>query len=228
MDDGGDSGTTACVVMIIPTAIVCINAGDSQAIYYDYYYDYYKPPRTVVSVLSRITLRHDVASIYIYIYLSIADCIFLTFQFLLRLPLFITCLLLFVSSSLEGFFDESGPFTMAAKGGLMKNPYSWTHAGVNFLALESPVGVGFSYCSNSIEKNATCFADDQSTAKMNKAALIDFFNNKFPELEGGDFYVSGEFLTRTFVFQIRDGWIPGRDATCTLTAPDGGGGSVVV
>ena len=97
---------------------------------------------------------------------------------------------------------------MAAKGGLMKNPYSWTHAGVNFLALESPVGVGFSYCSNSIEKNATCFADDQSTAKMNKAALIDFFNNKFPELEGGDFYVSGEFLTRTFVFQIRDGWIP--------------------
>ena len=87
---------------------------------------------------------------------------------------------------------------MAAKGGIMENPYSWTHAGVNFLALESPVGVGFSYCSNSIEKNATCFADDQSTAKMNKAALIDFFNNKFPELEGGDFYVSGKLLVQLY------------------------------
>ena len=42
---------------------------------------------------------------------------------------------------------------------------------------------------------------------MNKAALIDFFNNKFPELEDGDLYVSGELLTRSFVFQIRDGWI---------------------
>jgi hypothetical protein len=103
---------------------------------------------------------------------------------------------LLVSSSLEGFFDETGPFTMAAKGGIMENPYSWTKAGVNFLALESPVGVGFSYCSNQIEKNETCYADDQSTAKMNKAALIDFFNNKFPELEGGDFYVSGELLVQ--------------------------------
>ena len=87
---------------------------------------------------------------------------------------------------------------MAAKGGIMENPYSWTHAGVNFLALESPMGVGFSYCSNSIEKNETCYADDQSTAKMNKAALIDFFNNKFPELEGGDFYVSGKLLVQLY------------------------------
>ena len=32
---------------------------------------------------------------------------------------------------------------------------------------------------------------DQSTAKMNKAALMDFFDNKFPELDGGDLYISG-------------------------------------
>ena len=80
---------------------------------------------------------------------------------------------------------------MAAKGGILENPYSWTKAGVNFLALESPVGVGFSYCSKQIENNEPCYADDQSTAKMNKAALMDFFDNKFPELDGGDLYISG-------------------------------------
>lgn len=33
VEDDGDSGTTACVVMITPTAIVCANAGDSRAIF---------------------------------------------------------------------------------------------------------------------------------------------------------------------------------------------------
>ena len=60
---------------------------------------------------------------------------------------------------------------MAASGGILENPYFWTKAGVNFLALESPVGVGFSYCSNKIKKQEPCYADAQSTAKMNKAAL---------------------------------------------------------
>jgi len=92
---------------------------------------------------------------------------------------------------------------MAAKGGIIENPYSWTKAGVNFMSLESPVGVGFSYCTNKIEQNNTdgyCYADDQTTAKMNKAALIEFFQ-LFPELEGGDFYISGTFVTR-FVLRI--------------------------
>ena len=79
----------------------------------------------------------------------------------------------------------------------MKNPYSWTAAGVNLLAVESPVGVGFSYCSNGLDKKSDkgCYADDTTTAAMNKAALIDFYE-KFPELEGGDLYISGTFGTR--------------------------------
>ena len=48
------------------------------------------------------------------------------------------------------------------------------------------MGVGFSYCSNKIEKQEPYYADAQSTAKMNKAALMDFFDNKFPELDVGD------------------------------------------
>ena len=120
--------------------------------------------------------------------LSPSSCVF---GFLLTVfLLFRYC---YTSSSLQGFFEESGPFTMAAKGGIIENPYSWTKAGVNFMALESPVGVGFSYCSNQIEKNESCYSDDQSTAKMNKAALIDFYQ-LFPELKGGDLYISGTFI----------------------------------
>lgn len=33
LDDEGDSGTTACMVMITPDALVCANAGDSRAIF---------------------------------------------------------------------------------------------------------------------------------------------------------------------------------------------------
>eukprot|EP00529_Nitzschia_sp_RCC80_P012458 CAMPEP_0113468696 /NCGR_PEP_ID=MMETSP0014_2-20120614/15495_1 /TAXON_ID=2857 /ORGANISM="Nitzschia sp." /LENGTH=568 /DNA_ID=CAMNT_0000361107 /DNA_START=188 /DNA_END=1894 /DNA_ORIENTATION=+ /assembly_acc=CAM_ASM_000159 len=33
LDDEGDSGTTACAVLITPTAILCANAGDSRAVY---------------------------------------------------------------------------------------------------------------------------------------------------------------------------------------------------
>ncbi|KAG7363731.1 protein phosphatase 2C [Nitzschia inconspicua] len=33
LDDDGDSGTTACVVLVTPDSFVCANAGDSRAIY---------------------------------------------------------------------------------------------------------------------------------------------------------------------------------------------------
>jgi len=33
LEDEGDSGTTACVVMITPTSIICANAGDSRAVF---------------------------------------------------------------------------------------------------------------------------------------------------------------------------------------------------
>ncbi|KAL3896083.1 MAG: hypothetical protein SGARI_007262, partial [Bacillariaceae sp.] len=33
LDDDGDSGTTACIVLITPTEYVCANAGDSRAVF---------------------------------------------------------------------------------------------------------------------------------------------------------------------------------------------------
>ena len=87
---------------------------------------------------------------------------------------------------------------MNATGGLMINPYSWTNAGVNLLVMEAPMGVGFSYCSRMMMKdNETplplpCINSDTSTAKASRAALVDFFTTKFPELSNGPFYISGK------------------------------------
>ena len=88
---------------------------------------------------------------------------------------------------------------MNATGGLMINPYSWINAGVNLLVMEAPMGVGFSYCSRSMMKDneklpLPCINSDTSTAKASRAALVDFFTTKFPELSNGPFYISGKLL----------------------------------
>jgi carboxypeptidase C (cathepsin A) len=99
---------------------------------------------------------------------------------------------------LLGWYTELGPLLMNATGGLMENPWSWTKAGVNLLAIEAPMGVGFSYCSRQINDKKPCVNSDQSTAKVSRAALVDFFTNKFPELNG-DFYITGESYAGVYI-----------------------------
>ena len=79
---------------------------------------------------------------------------------------------------------------MNATGGIMENLYSWTKAGVNLLAIEAPMGVGFSYCSSQLNGKA-CKNSDTLTAKASCAALVDFFTTKFPEVANGPFYMCG-------------------------------------
>ena len=96
------------------------------------------------------------------------------------------------SSSLLGYVQEVGPLLMNASGSLMENPYAWTKAGVNLLAIEAPMGVGFSYCSAQ-EQGQPCTNSDTSTAQVSRAALVDFFQHKFPELAAGPFYIAGTY-----------------------------------
>jgi serine carboxypeptidase-like clade 1 len=49
------------------------------------------------------------------------------------------------SSSILGFLEENGPLLVNRTGGLMENPWAWTSE-ANMIALESPAGVGYSYC----------------------------------------------------------------------------------
>lgn len=101
------------------------------------------------------------------------------------------------SSSILGFLQEEGPLMISAKGSLMKNPYSWTKY-VNLLAIEAPIGVGYSYCSNQVNKKV-CKNTDRYTASTSRAALVDLFATKFPEYKTNDFFIVGESYAGVYI-----------------------------
>ena len=63
----------------------------------------------------------------------------------------------------------------------MENRYSWTNAGVNLVALESPAGVGWSYCEKQ-EQNG-CENSDKSTARDAKEVYGRFLLRKVSRVE---------------------------------------------
>jgi serine carboxypeptidase-like clade 2 len=88
---------------------------------------------------------------------------------------------------------EIGPFTTDNFSGEFKlNPYSWNME-LNILFIEQPAGVGFSVTED-IKHNWT----DIENAKNLLAGVKDFFAT-FPNLEGRDFYVSGESYAGIFI-----------------------------
>lgn len=101
------------------------------------------------------------------------------------------------SSSILGLLQENGPLLMNSTGGLMENPWAWTKV-ANLFVLESPVGVGYSYCANQL-KGETCKNTDKFTASTTRAALLDFFRNKFPELAQNDFFITGESYAGVYI-----------------------------
>eukprot|EP00531_Pseudo-nitzschia_arenysensis_P014276 CAMPEP_0116120680 /NCGR_PEP_ID=MMETSP0329-20121206/3302_1 /TAXON_ID=697910 /ORGANISM="Pseudo-nitzschia arenysensis, Strain B593" /LENGTH=648 /DNA_ID=CAMNT_0003614461 /DNA_START=54 /DNA_END=2000 /DNA_ORIENTATION=+ len=103
------------------------------------------------------------------------------------------------SSSLLGWLQEVGPLLLNATGGLMENPWAWTKANVNLMAIEAPMGVGFSYCSRQLDEGKPCLNTDSNTATASRAALVDFFANKFPELYDGGFYIAGESYAGVYI-----------------------------
>jgi len=102
------------------------------------------------------------------------------------------------SSSILGFLEENGPVLINATGGLMDNPWSWTKV-ANLIALEAPVGVGYSYCANQYESGKTCKNTDKFTASASGEALRDLFTNKFPELASNDFFITGESYAGVYI-----------------------------
>lgn len=101
-------------------------------------------------------------------------------------------------SSLLATMTEQGPIQMQTNGSLTPNPSTW-NLNTNFLYLESPSGVGWSYNADKQYKT-----DDRQTAELNFEALKSFFK-KFPHLKQNDFYITGllinlfiSFLTEIF------------------------------
>lgn len=93
------------------------------------------------------------------------------------------------ASSVIGMLSEQGPLIMDNAGKLMENPYAWTNV-ANLLVVESPAGVGYSYCE-AMRSGGSCANTDVSTAKALHAALGDFFA-KFSALRTAPFFITGE------------------------------------
>jgi hypothetical protein len=110
------------------------------------------------------------------------------------------------SSSLFGMFTEVGQLvfnrdslrtnsTEAPR--LFRNPESWTTF-ANMVFLESPVGVGWSYCAASLSSGKPCVCNDTSTANENHDALLAF-TARHPSLKDRPFFVSGESYAGIYI-----------------------------
>lgn len=102
------------------------------------------------------------------------------------------------SSSFLGAFTELGQLIFNRDSHatnpptLFRNPFAWTKL-ANVLYLETPAGVGFSYCV--IERaKSDCENTDTSTAELNHEALLGFLD-RFPEYKVRPFFLTGESCT---------------------------------
>ena len=98
-------------------------------------------------------------------------------------------------SSLIAFLQEHGPYVMEDETDFFHpNSYSWNKE-ANILYIESPIGVGFSYCDPSSDD---CKLDDYSSGKDNLIAMRRFFQ-KSPEFAENDLYITGESFAGLYV-----------------------------
>ncbi|GMH13780.1 hypothetical protein Nepgr_015621 [Nepenthes gracilis] len=113
------------------------------------------------------------------------------------------------SSIAYGEAEEIGPFHINKDGKtLYLNPYSWNEV-ANILFLDSPVGVGFSYSTNSSDLLTN---GDERTAKDNLEFLLKWFE-RFPQYKGRDFYISGESYGGHYVPQLSQAIVRHNSAT---------------
>ncbi len=114
------------------------------------------------------------------------------------------------SSSLIGLLTENGQIvtndnslTDPVDGvpQVFLNPYAWTTT-ANVLYLESPKGVGFSYCEG-VTSSKNCVNTDESTAQDAYEFLVNFFN-AFPEYKTNKFYITGESYAGIYIPMLID------------------------
>ncbi|KAL6319482.1 hypothetical protein AAG906_014157 [Vitis piasezkii] len=96
-----------------------------------------------------------------------------------------------------GAFSENGPFRPNGEF-LLRNEYSWNRE-ANMLYLETPVGVGFSYSSDT----PYVTVDDKITARDNLAFLQRWFL-KFPQYKHRDLFITGESYAGHYVPQLAE------------------------
>lgn len=114
------------------------------------------------------------------------------------------------SSSLIGLLTENGQ--IQTNDDSLENPvdgvpqvfyngYGWTTK-ANMLYLESPKGVGFSYCDDA-KSSSECVNTDESTAQDSYEFLVNFFA-AFPEYKSNKFYITGESYAGIYIPMLMD------------------------
>ncbi|KAK9036375.1 hypothetical protein V6N11_078379 [Hibiscus sabdariffa] len=99
-----------------------------------------------------------------------------------------------------GAFSENGPFRPNGEV-LVRNYYSWNRE-ANMLYLETPIGVGFSYATNSSSYVAV---DDETTGislSLDNLVFLQNWFRKFPNYRHRDLYVTGESYAGHYIPQL--------------------------
>ncbi|XP_043704712.1 serine carboxypeptidase-like 45 isoform X2 [Telopea speciosissima] len=97
-----------------------------------------------------------------------------------------------------GAFSENGPFRPSGEI-LVRNEYSWNRE-ANMLYLETPIGVGFSYSTDTSSYEAV---NDMVTGIDNLVFLQRWFV-KFPEYRQRDLFITGESYAGHYVPQLAE------------------------
>ncbi|TMW65998.1 hypothetical protein Poli38472_003763 [Pythium oligandrum] len=95
-------------------------------------------------------------------------------------------------SSVSGLFTENGPFVALQDGSVKINDYSWNRK-ANVVWVESPAGVGFS----EPQQPAEYYNDDVVADRLHQ--FLGKFFAKYPELQGRDFYITGESYAGIYI-----------------------------
>jgi cathepsin A (carboxypeptidase C)/serine carboxypeptidase-like clade 2 len=91
-----------------------------------------------------------------------------------------------------GFFTENGPFVVDEDLSVKTNVYSWNRH-VNLVWVESPAGVGFSHPL----QDPSYYNDDNVADRAYE--FLGIFFEKYPELKGRDFYITGESYAGIYI-----------------------------
>lgn len=91
---------------------------------------------------------------------------------------------------------ENGPYRIKDDLSLEMNPYSW-NAHANVIWIDQPVGTGFSFADNPLEKVVS-----EKQMAMNMYEFLQNFLKKYPKYQPLPFYVTGSSLHIFVSFQI--------------------------
>jgi len=99
------------------------------------------------------------------------------------------------ASSFYGFFAENGPYQIDASGMLQDRKISWIKK-FNYLMIDNPAGVGFSYA----DPRYPVLTENQATSELYQA--LQHFFQRYPELKRNPLYLSGESYAGKYIPEL--------------------------